>query len=188
MFRKKTVISVQGKNNKVLLDSGLTRLDGCSINITGNNNIVRIGKECKLNNVSFHIEDDDGVIEIGERTVIIGNTHIAVIEGKKVVVGEGRLFSPDITLRTGDSHSILDKLGKRINPSKDITIGNHVWIGNKVIILKGTRISDNSVVATGSLLTGKEFPNNSIIGGVGGQVLKSEIDWCGERIPIDNQI
>lgn len=188
VFRDKTVIRVRGRNNKILIERGLTRLKGCSINIAGNNNVVRIGRDCKLTNASLHIEDNGGVIEIGCGTIISGSTHIAVIEGRKVTIRENCLFSANITLRAGDSHSVLDKAGGRINPSKDIMIGNHVWIGNTVILLKRTKINDNSVVATGCLLTGKEYPGNSIIGGIGGQVLKSEIDWCGERIPIENQI
>lgn len=188
VFRDRTVIRIQGRNNKVLIERGLTRLKGCSISIMGSSNVVHIGRGCKLTNASLHIEDNGGDIEIGCGTIISGNTHMAVIEGKKVTIGKDCLFSANITLRTGDSHSVLEKAGKRINPSKDIMIGIRVWIGNTVIILKGAKINDNCVVAIGSLLTGKEYPSNSIIGGIGGQVLKGEIDWCGERIPIKNQI
>lgn len=59
-------------------------------------------------------------------------------------------------------------------------------IGNTVIILKGTEVNGDSVIATGEILTGKEFPSNSIIGVLGGTILKSEVDWCSERIPIDD--
>lgn len=188
VFRKRTTILCNGTNNKIVVDSGLTRLTNCSIRIIGNNNTIHIGAGCKLNNTSFHIEDNGGRIALGERTIIHGLTHIAVIEGKSVEIGSNCLFSANITIRTGDSHSILDKSGKRINPSKDIMIGNHVWIGNTATILKGTKVNNNSVIATGAILTGKEFPSNCIVGGFGGKILKSEVDWCSERIPIDNPI
>lgn len=188
VFRNGISIRVIGYGNKVLIDKGLTRLRDCSLTIRGNNNTIHIGKGCKLNSASLYIEDNGGSIIIGEGTIISGKTHIAVIEGKTISIGSRCLFSANITLRAGDSHSILDKNGKRINPSKDIMIGNHVWVGNTVTILKGTKVKDNSIIATGSILTGKEFPENCIIGGIGGKILKTETDWCAERIPIENQI
>lgn len=186
VFRDKTSINIRGRGNRVFVEKGLTRLINCRITILGDNNTIHIGKGCKLTDASLHIEDDGGVITIGDGTIISGKTHLACIEGQTISIGEGCLFSANITLRTGDSHSIIDKDGKRINPSKDITIGTHVWVGNTVIILKGTIIKDNCVVATGSVLTGKEFPSNSIIGGVGGKVLKEKISWCEERIPMSS--
>jgi len=60
------------------------------------------------------------------------------------------------------------KLGEK----KEVIIGKNVWIGSKVIILKGARIGDNSVVAAGSVILGKEYPANSIIGGNPARVLK----------------
>ena len=186
VFSDRTTICVQGTNNTIIIEKGLTKLKNCSITIRGNNSTIHIGAGCKFKDVSLYIEDSGGRITIDKDTIIYGKTHIAVIEGKSVAIGERCLFSSNITIRTGDSHSILDKNGKRINPSKDISIGNHVWIGNTVIILKGTKVNEDSVIATGGILTGKEFPSNSIIGGLGGTILKSEVDWCSERKPIDD--
>lgn len=115
-----------------------------------------------------------------------GKTDLAVIEGKCISIGEDCLFSDDIEFRVGDSHSILDyKTRNRLNPSKDITIGKHVWIGHGVKILKGTAVSNNSIIATGAIQTGKQYPNNVIIGGIPAKVLKEGIDWCPERIEIE---
>lgn len=43
----------------------------------------------------------------------------------------------------------------------EIIIGNNVWIGANVTILKGTKIGDNAVIAAGSVLVG-EVPENSV--------------------------
>jgi len=61
-----------------------------------------------------------------------------------------------------------DKLGEK----KEVIIGKNVWIESKVTILKGARISDNSVIAAGSVSLGKEYPANAIIGGNPVRVLK----------------
>lgn len=137
-------------------------------------------------NASLHIEDNDGEITMKRHVTICGQTNIAVIEGRKVVIGEDCLFSSQIQIRTGDSHSILDqKTGARINPSKDIEIGKHVWIGNDVKILKGVKVGEHSIIGTGAILSGGNYPSHSVIGGIGhGKVLKTGIDWTPQRISI----
>ena len=129
-----------------------------------------------MKNVDIWI-GDGGIVEVGHNTHFSGKTHIACIEGKKIHIGERCLFSDTITFRTGDSHSILDSDGRRINKAKDITIGDHVWIGQQVIVLKGSNVGSDSIVGTGSLLTGKKYDSNSIIAGVPAKIVKQHISW-----------
>lgn len=138
-------------------------------------------------NAHLVIENDKGSIVLKRHVTISGQTEIAVIEGAKVTIGEDCLFSAQIYIRTGDSHSILDQeTGKRINPSQDVTIGDHVWVGNDVKILKGVIIGEHSIVGTGAILSGGDYPSHSIIGGIGhGKVLKTGIDWCPIKIKIE---
>ena len=53
----------------------------------------------------------------------------------------------------------------------EIFIGNNVWIGRNVTILKGARIGDNCVIATGSIVTG-EIPANHVAAGVPAKPVK----------------
>jgi acetyltransferase-like isoleucine patch superfamily enzyme len=62
----------------------------------------------------------------------------------------------------------------------EVFIGKNVWIGSKVIILKGSKIGDNSIIAAGSVVTGKTFPANAIIGGNPAKVIKY-IDFENKR-------
>lgn len=55
-----------------------------------------------------------------------------------------------------------------------VTLADNVWIGDRVTILKGTSIGENSVVAAGAVVSG-EFPANVVIGGVPARVIR-EID------------
>lgn len=183
-YLKKCRFYVKGDNNLITIEKkGLSRLDNLNISIHGTNNKIIIGKNASCNGLKCCIEDDNGSIILGHSVKVSGNTELAVIEGTSIVVGNECMFSANITLRTGDSHSILNKeRTKRINPSQSIYIGEHVWIGNTVLILKGAMIEGNSIVAGGSVVTGKKFPSNSIIGGNPAKIIKTDVDWDEKRL------
>ena len=178
---------ISGKGNTIRVAPGITRFKDCTFTINGNNNSIIIEKDCNLNNCHLYIEDNGGFIHIGEHTTITGNTDIAVIEGCKVEIGKDCLLSSDIVFRTGDSHSVIDaKTKERVNMSMDITIGEHVWIGHSVKVLKGVKVGNHSIIATGAILTKRDYHDNVIIGGIGGKVLREGIDWCSQRLPFVN--
>lgn len=57
---------------------------------------------------------------------------------------------------------------------KGIKIGKGCWIGAKATILDGTIIGDGCIVAAGAVVSG-EFPDNVIIGGVPGKIIRKRI-------------
>lgn len=193
----------RGENN-VLVNNGLV-LKKCKIEFFGNDNIVIIGNKSKVKNVHIKIEGNNHKIEIGENCIlnksnlwvednnckiIIGNktttegVHFGAVENNsKIIIGEDCMFAHGIELITTDSHSIIDlNTNTRINRAKDIKIGNHVWIGAYVKILKGVAISDNTVVGTGTILSKSYKENNVIIAGVPGIIVRDKITWKRERV------
>lgn len=182
-YLNKCRIENKGIGNEIIMGNQCV-LKKCKIYIHGDNNKVILADRVSAIECEIHIEDNNNNITIGSDTHISGNTHLACIEGTTIEIGKKCLFSSDITFRTGDSHSILNMNGERINPSKDILVGNHVWIGNKVTITKGVKISENSIIATGAVVTNKFEQSNVILGGVPAIIIKREINWDEQRIII----
>jgi acetyltransferase-like isoleucine patch superfamily enzyme len=60
--------------------------------------------------------------------------------------------------------------------SKEIKIGNHVWIGENSFILKGVTIGDGAIVAATSVVT-KDVPPRCIVAGNPAQIIRRNIDW-----------
>lgn len=174
-------IKVHGNNNIININDK-TFMKSCKIEIYGNNNRVSISEKNCQYFVEYHIEDSDNQISIGKNGLLFGKIHLACIESTQINIGDECLFSSDIIFRTGDSHSILDSLGQRINPSSNIDIGNHVWIGNGVTVTKGASIRDDTVIGTKSLVNKKFDENNIIIAGVPANVIKSNISWDKQRL------
>ena len=195
--------SIHGEGNQFLV--GKARLVNVELDIIGSNNLIIVPDDCVLINVKFHLrgsghriefghncrvtrsgvfwfEDEEGLLQVGANTSMV-EVHIAVTEARsKVVIGEECMLANDIDIRTGDSHSIINTItGERINFAEDIVIGNHVWIAPHVVILKGVQIGDDSVVATGSIVTKSCGPGVILAGNPAG-VVKSGISWRRERL------
>ncbi len=171
----------KGKGNIIILKPG-GRIRNTSFTINGNNNIIEIGENTYIAHGDFYIEDNGGRIEVGNNTKLCGQLHLACTEGKTIHIGDDCLFSSDIVFRSGDSHSVLDMNGNRINHAKDIVIGNHVWVGYRVLVNKGVSIAANSIIGTGSVVTKAFEESNVVIAGVPAKVVKKGVTWSEERV------
>ena len=195
---------IHGRNNKIVYRQAV--LSSVLFDISGDNNTIEINERCVLNNVKFYIRGDNHKIAIGENcrfnqggsiwfednngSLIIGanstfeNVNLAITEPhSKMKIGEDCMFAYDIDVRTGDSHSIISQTNnERINYAKDVIIDNHVWVAAHSIILKGSFIPANSVVATGSVVTQRYETQGIIIGGNPSKQLKEGITWSRTRI------
>lgn len=178
---RKVRVANRGKDNHIEIGDRC-QLVKCNMRFYGNNNRVVIDDNCYLNNVTFWVEDDNNVIHIKKRTSICGKTDLACIEGTEIEIGEDCLFSSNIIFRTGDSHSVLNLEGARINPSKKIMIGDHVWIGQNCFIGKGSEVAQNSIVGACAVVTRKFDRKNIAIAGNPAKIVKENIDWCSKRI------
>lgn len=185
-FLRKCRIKILGSNNRILFEEAV-RLDHVSIHIYGNNNFIYVKEGVSIKEGEIYIEDNGNSILIGEKTAFCGKVQLSCIEGTKINIGKECLLSSDIVCRTGDSHSLLDMDGKRINSSKDIEIKDRVWIGQRVMILKGVKICKNSMIAAGSIVTKKFEEENVVVGGNPARIVKRNIQWMYERISTKEQ-
>jgi acetyltransferase-like isoleucine patch superfamily enzyme len=163
----------------------------------GINNILKVAKNANITFLHLSFSCSNGYVNIGNYgdvkaritlgencKVIIGDycyfterASMGLAEGTLVQLGKGCMIAQDVIFRTHDAHPIFYVSSeKRANPSRDIIIGNHVWIGDRAVIAKGARIHDGSIIGFGSFVT-KEIPNNCIAAGVPAKVLKKDVAW-----------
>lgn len=103
--------------------------------------------------------------------------HIGALES--VVIGDNVLMASKIYISDHD-HGIY--AGQNISPAGQIqsekplqispvVIGNNVWLGENVCVLKGVHIGENSIIGASSVVT-KSIPANSIAVGAPAKVVK----------------
>lgn len=98
------------------------------------------------------------------------------VDGTKILIGDDCLFSNSIEPHTSDYHSIVSK-GERINPSQVFILDNHVWVGFRTIILKGTHISSDNDIGAGSIVASSFEEKNTVVCGNPARVIKRGINW-----------
>jgi len=186
-------ISVLGSGNRIVIGENTHLVEGardkfgCYLSIGGNNNTITIGNRCHLIDVEVFAEDEHNRIVIGDNCGVFNRTSLSAIEGTELCIGSNGLISSDVHIRTGDSHTMLNAEGRRCNPSRNVTIGEHVWIGTRAMLLKGSAVARNSIVAASALVTKAFTTENAVIGGNPARILKEEIDWRTERIYCDEE-
>ena len=90
-------------------------------------------------------------------------------------VGDGCAISWGCQFLDEDFHDI-QYAGKIAKPHQ-IEIGDHVWIGSNVTVLKGSKIPDGCVVASGSVVKSKFEIKNALIAGNPAKIIKEGISW-----------
>lgn len=120
---------------------------------------------------------EDSIVKIGANVTTTSMPIVSAVEGSTVSFGDDVMIASQNQFRADDGHPIFDiATGKRVNPAKDIIVGNHVWIGAKATLLGGAKIGDGSVIGFGSIVT-KEIPNNVIAVGSPAKVVRKNIAW-----------
>jgi acetyltransferase-like isoleucine patch superfamily enzyme len=105
------------------------------------------------------------------------NGGVELISLKKIDIGEGCLFAEGIIVRDNDGHKFsTDKTTSTELDNKEVIIGNHCWIGQRAMILKGTTLNDNVVVGAGAVVSGN-FPSGVAVAGIPAKVIKENISW-----------
>lgn len=108
-------------------------------------------------------------ISLGEGTYLNDGSQIHASQA--VTIGKECAISWNVTLIDNDGHKVGDNA-----VSAPISIGDRVWIGCNVTILKGVTIGSGSIVAAGAVVT-SSFPANSLIGGVPAKLIRSDANW-----------
>lgn len=173
---KNSKIKFDGVNNIIYCDEGV-KISDSSLNFKANNSIIYL---CKSRHVYKLVIDiyNNSTVFIGKNCYFNNPMHIILSEQNNCIIGEECLFSIGIWFRTGDPHLIYDIPSyERINYSKSIFIGDHVWIGQNSMILKNTRIDSGSIIGAMSLVSNKKIGSNEIWGGNPAKLIKNNIFW-----------
>ena len=116
------------------------------------------------------ISSSEPKIVIGENTYINRNTFIDAMRSLKI--GRNCAIGPNCYITDRD-HGLELGIPPLQQPmiAKPTVIGDRVWLGANVTVLKGVTIGNDAVVGAGSVVT-KDIPQGAIAVGVPAKVIK----------------
>ena len=127
------------------------------IEIFNNKAKINIGKFVFIRkNASIRI-DFEGILNIGNNVFINDNCNINCVN--HITIGKNTKIAPNVCINDHD-HNYKKNTSDHLIRG-EVTIGDNVWIGSNVVILRDTHIGDNVVVAAGSVVKGI-VPANTI--------------------------
>ena len=151
---------------------------------------LSIGNECILLNDNI-FESDSGFISIGSGTFINGGTRLisrsSITIGNNVTIAWGcmiydhdshsldyrdRIADQEQQLRDWHSGNFIENKNWETVNSKPIVIGDNVWLGFDVVVLKGVTIGEGAIIGAKSVVT-RDIPAWSVAAGNPAKVIKT---------------
>jgi len=147
-------------------DSNILIGNNCTFRSDFSSNLIGVNRRCIIATVreksNIYIGNNSGF----SGTVIGAAESIEI--GNNVLCGANTLIT-DFDWHQIDPHERLNRIGQ--SKSAPIKIGNNVWLGINVIVLKGVNIGDNTVIGANSLVV-NDIPENVVAAGNPCKVIK----------------
>jgi acetyltransferase-like isoleucine patch superfamily enzyme len=112
-------------------------------------------------------------IEIGDR---VGANSMAIFcRSQTIRIGARTMIGGNCQIMDSDGHPLWPLTARWHYPGNEhdapVDIGEDVYIGLNVIVLKGSRIGNGAVIAAGSVVSG-DIPPNCVAGGIPARVTR----------------
>lgn len=165
-----TVLQVwAGGDSALELGDGTTLGQGSRLVLR--NGAIRLGRSVQVRDVV--VLKSDGELRAGD-WVIFGHAAVVaatgqVVLGDRVGLGE-RVSVIDSDHGADGSDAFYLRQPLRVAP---VRVASNVLVGANAVILRGTEIGPNAVVAAGAVVAGGEHPAGWLIGGVPARALKA---------------
>ncbi len=102
-----------------------------------------------------------GSINVRERTSF--NYGCVLVSHERIDIGKGCLFGPNVHVYDFDHGMNQGQIMYRDQPTvaEPVRIGDNVWLGANVVVLKGVTIGDNAVIGANSVVS-KNVPEGTL--------------------------
>ena len=176
--------NITGHDNEINIKTAM-RESIVHVEMYGHHNKIEIDEPYRIKNIHIYVGSKDCpvnhcLIKIGAGLSSGDDVYIRMYtSGSKIIIGKDCLLSWNVSFRSGEQpHLIFDnKTGEYLDGPSTMSIGNHVWIGENVAILKRASIANDCVVGLGAVVTKAFTKDNCVIAGNPAKICKENIHW-----------
>ena len=162
-----------GENSKLVMHDGSLEIGTNKVKGSKAETLIRLRKDATWNvkgycglsygvtvEVNDHAEFNTGYLTVNSNSTIVVN--------QKINMGNDVMIGRNTVIYDSDFHTLN---GEKV--SKEVMIGDHVWIATNVTVLKGVHIGEGSVIGAGTIVR-EDIPDHVIVGSKTKQVILSE--------------
>ena len=172
---------IYGDNAKLVLYDKLYSNSYC-MKRNGKSTVIRIDRDAQMiirGKFSIYYGGDiicfkGSKLEIGSGFL---NCNAKIRCTQSIKIGDNVKISHDVIIMDSDSHFIEYEGYEQTKP---VVIGDNVWIGTRVTILKGVTIGNGAIIGAGSVVT-KDIPAGCIAVGNPAKVVRENVTWRGRK-------
>jgi maltose O-acetyltransferase len=113
---------------------------------------------------------EEGTLDIGDNVFI--NYGCSIAATHKIHIGSQCAIGTYVIMMDNDFHRIEPERRFERPPSAPIVLEDNVWLGARVIVLRGVTIGQGCVVGAGSVVA-HDIPPRSLAAGVPAKVIRS---------------
>jgi maltose O-acetyltransferase len=108
-----------------------------------------------------------GKLSIGARTYL--NYGVSIGVQQEVAIGAGCLIGQYAIIMDSDYHDLVTRAAP--GPVAPVVLEDNVWLGARVVVLKGVRIGQGSAIGAGSVVT-RDIPPGCLAAGAPARVVR----------------
>ena len=138
---------------------------------------IELGKNATCKIGTFLMSDGPFYLKIGEKSsVSIGNCcffnhNVSITANQSISIGNNCYFANNLVIVDHDHlMSAQENSGSAFSVGS-VKIGDNVWVGANVTILKSVSIGDGAVIAAGAVVN-KDIPAHELWGGIPAKKIK----------------
>ncbi len=124
-------------------------------------------------------------IEVGKN--FFANYNCTILDVAKVKIGDYCQMAPNVAVYTAGHPIHPYSRDSMYEYGKEVTIGDHVWIGGNTVICPGVHIGDNVVIGAGSVVT-RDLPDWTVAAGNPCRVIRKITDQDKRLLFRDEEI
>jgi acetyltransferase-like isoleucine patch superfamily enzyme len=112
------------------------------------------------------------IISIGDRCML--GKGIGIVGHERIEIGDD-IWTGHYVYITDQNHGYENvelPVGVQMWKNEPVTIGDGCWLGHGAIVLPGSRLGRNVVVAAGAVVAGIDVPDYSVVAGVPARVVR----------------
>lgn len=112
----------------------------------------------------------NGELTIGDNLFV--NAYSRIVCHKRIMIGDNVTLASGVAILDHDHHFRTEGTTRIADGfiTAPISIGSNVWVGDKVVILKGVSIGDNVTIGAGSVVL-NDIPDNAVAVGAPARVV-----------------